>query len=201
MPHRPHNPFQAPKPTEVPTQNNVPTISDVVGAVSNAIEAIATVVPSAKTAVQMSKLSVAADTLNRLSDELTKEVSEIEATLNALNLGVRTEVKAITLGSDPDIGYFHWLNLAYGKKSGKWGFIVEEWAKSIDNPDEDTYDSWPFKDAPREFRLQVVDSIPELLDALWKESDNTATKITQKVKFVKDLSFSVPKTSQQGSKK
>ena len=180
-------------------KNSAPTLVDAVGAIT---DVIATVVPGAKTAMQISKLSMASSTLNRLSDELTKEVSEIEVTLNALNLGVRAQVKSTTLEADPDIGYCHWLNLAYGKKAGKWGFIVEELDKTLANPsDEGSYESWPFKDAPREFRLQVVDSIPALLDALAKKSDETATEITQKVKFVKDLASNFPKTIQQGSKK
>jgi len=186
-------------PSQVFAKNSAPTLIDAVGAIT---DVIATVVPGAKTAMQISKLSTAASTLNRLSDELTKEVAEIEVTLNALNLGVRAEVKATTLARDAEIGYCHWLNLAYGKKAGKWGFLVEELEETVaDSNDEGSYESWLFKDAPREFRLQVIDSIPALLDALVKKSDDTANEITNKVKFVKDLASNFPKSSQQGPKK
>ena len=67
--------------------------------------------------------------------------------------------------------------------------------------DQGSYESWLFKDAPREFRLQVVESIPTLLDALAKKSDDTAAEITNKVKFVKELASNFHKTIQQGSKK
>ena len=162
-------------------------------------EIFATAFPSAKTVMLMTQLATAASTLNRLSDELTKEVSEIETTLNTLNLGIRAEVRAKNLESIDT--YSHWLRLAYGKKAGKWGFIVEELEVDTNDPEGGTCESWLFKDSPREFRLHVVASIPALLDALVKKSDDTADEITKKVKFVKDLAFSFPKTSQQGSKK
>lgn len=182
--------------------NKAPTTTDEIAfkATFGETTAAAAANPNAKTKMQLTRLATVAGFLNELSDELTKQVSEIEATLNALNLGVRAEGVPVTLELDEDTRYHHWLRLAYGKKASKWGFIVEE-LETYPSERDDTYTSWLFKDAPREFRLKVVDSIPVLMDALAKESDHTAKEIAQKVEFVKDLSFKVPNISQKGPTK
>src|ERR1700687_1349975 len=119
-----------PAATQSPTRNQTPKLAEVVSE-------LLTVFPAAKTVVQISQLTAAANTLNKLSDELTTEVSEVEATLNKLNLGVRAEVKAATLG---EYNYYsHWLRLAYGKEAGRGGFIVEEVEADPTGPERETY--------------------------------------------------------------
>jgi len=70
-------------------------------------------------------------------------------------------------------------------------------------PDQGERESWAFKDAPRDFRLKVVDKIPALLEALVKRSAEVTSEITMKVRFANELaltSFStVPRTRKSRS--
>lgn len=184
---------QVPSKITPATKNEPATFLDAVGAV------LTTAFPSTKTLMQLTQLSTAAGALNSLSDELTKQVSEIEATLNAFNLGVRAEVVAKTL--DHGEYYSHWLRLAYGKESGKWGFIVEELEEDRRAPEDESYQSWAFRDAPREFRIEVVDKIPDLLEALVKKSNETTEVVAKKVKYVQELASILAKPGQQAPRK
>src|SRR5215469_4031938 len=139
----------------------------------NTVTEVGSFFTSLTMAMQLTELTVAAGTLNDLSNQLSKEVSAIEGVVNELNLGIRTEVHAVTLrASDPGAGdhYSHWLRLAYGKAGARWGFIIEELTEDITNPEGDSYQSWFFQEAPREFRLKVVEKIPALIEALVKKS-------------------------------
>jgi hypothetical protein len=172
--------------------------------VNNSIQQLVSTISSAKTAVQLANLAAAAATLNSLSDQLTKEVSAIEEVVNVLNLGIQTNVHAVTLVyAAPEEGDFYsrWLRLAYGKSGGQWGFIIEELTEDPSEPEHDSYKSWAYHEAPREFRLKVVEKIPALLDALVKRSEEVAKEITKKVGFTRELASFVRKPSPDGSKK
>lgn len=151
---------------------------------------------------QLKQLSDSAKALNALSDELTTVVADIEMVLNKLNLGIRAHINAETLEqSDADM-YWRGLRLAYGKGASKWGFIIEEVSEDWNNPENSTYESWHFKDAPREFRLKVVEKIPALLEALVKQSSETALEITKKTDFAKQVATTILNSSHpNGSKR
>ena len=149
----------------------------------------------------LQKLSSAAQTLNGLSDQLTAKIAVIEDSINKLNLGIRANVNAYTLeGADDDL-YSRWVRLAYGKSGNRWGFIVEELTEDLRNPEQDTYDSWAFRDAPREYRLKVVEKIPALLDALVIKSAEIASDIKKSVGYISELESVISKSSQKGSTK
>jgi hypothetical protein len=152
--------------------------------------AYAPVVPdvtSESTLSHLERLSAAAHSLNQLSDELTKQVLAIEETLNKLNLGVEAKVNGPNLSESEDGLYTHWLRISYGKLAGKWGLLVEELSEDVQNSDRDSYAGWAFKDAPRDYRMKVVDKIPELLEALCKKSVEVAAEINKKVQFARTL--------------
>ncbi|SRR5713101_6342931 len=149
----------------------------------------------------LKQLTAAAKTLNELSDTLTTQVGQIETIVNALNLGVRASVQVETLSLSEDRMCRQWLQLGYGKSGNKWGFIVEELFRDLNNPDRDDYDGWPFKEAPREFRIKAVDKIPELLEALVKKSAEVASDITKRVEYAKDIASNLYKLALDGPKK
>jgi hypothetical protein len=146
------------------------------------------------------KLSLAAKNLNELSDKLTAEVSEIEDTINKLNLGITAYVVFEAWSDDTGLERGAW-RLEYGKLMGKWGFIINYSTEDLGRgPDNEFTENWLFKDSPREKRLRAVEKIPELLAALVKKSDEVATELNTRVKYVQDLATSFS-FSQDGSKK
>jgi hypothetical protein len=148
----------------------------------------------------LKELAAAAKTLNVVSDELTTHVSAIEVVLNKLNLGVRAHVVAQS-SSNIDGSITNYVRLAYGKSSGKWGFVIEQFTDDQNWDEFLNFESWSFKDAPRELRIVAVDKIPELLEALVKSSGEIAAKMTKKVGYTKELAAHLASPSPQGSKK
>jgi len=148
----------------------------------------------------LKELASAAQKLNAISDEFTGQVSAIEATLNRLGLGVRAHIVVLS-SSNADGFITRYLRLAYGNTGGKWGFVIGQYTDDQNLPDYTDFESWPFKDAPRELRIDVVEKIPELLQALVKKSADIAAKMTQKIDYTKELASRLAPTSPQGSKK
>lgn len=175
-------------------------VSNAVTTARTAAEQVVSSLSSVAMIEHLSRLSTAAQTLNELSDQLTKEVTDIETALNRLNLGIWAYVNAVTLDSSDDGTYTHGLQLIYGKSSGKWGFLVDEFREDVRNPDQGERETWPFKDAPREFRIKVVDKIPALLEALVKRSSEVASEITKKVRFAQELALTVNLNGPSGKK-
>jgi hypothetical protein len=81
--------------------------------------------------------------------------------------------------------------LAYGKMAGKWGFFIEYLTEDLRAGHED-YESWLFKDAPREQRIKAVEKIPLLLEALVKKSTDVASDIEGKLSYAKSLASALP---------
>jgi uncharacterized phage infection (PIP) family protein YhgE len=134
----------------------------------------------------LQKLTTAAKTVNELSDQLKEEIAKIEDTLNELNLGITANVR-IDNWTDEEGNSGLW-RLAYGKEAGRWGFFIEYLAELANRgPDSGTYESWLFKDSPREQRLKAVNYIPSLLASLAKKSGELADTITEKVEYAKGV--------------
>jgi hypothetical protein len=148
----------------------------------------------------LKELTVAAEALNSVSDQLTKQVSAIEAVVNKLNLGIKAKVIAYQ-ASNMDQTETHYVKLAYGKASGRWGFFIEEFTDQVDWPEYDDFESWPFTEAPRQLRITAVDKIPELLEALVKESAETTKALVKKVEYATELAARVAPAKMQAAKK
>ena len=143
--------------------------------------------PVGKTKEYLKQLGSAAQTLNDLSDRLTNEVCTIEAAVNRLNIGIRARVELFTIEQSDDRSYTHWVQIAFGKLNGRWGFLIEECTEDLNNPDQGTRESWHFKDSPREYRLKAVEKIPDLLAALVTKSAEVAAEMSTKVTFANNL--------------
>ena len=148
----------------------------------------------------LKELTGAAQTLNAVSNELTKQVSATESALSKLNLGIKAHV-VVYSSSNMDGDVTKYLRLAYGKFGGKWGFIIEQFTDNINWDEYTDFESWAFNDAPRELRIDAVEKIPELLEALVKKAGETVAKMTQKTEYTKELAARLAPTSPQGSKK
>jgi hypothetical protein len=165
-----------------------------------ALKRILLVPPPVETQAKLQKLAAVARTLNDLSDQLSQQVAEIEVAVCKLNLGVPASVIAETSSTENGVRG-HCVRLAFDKHAGRWGFQVEELTENLDYPDMDEYQAWPFKDAPRDYRLKTVVRIPELLDALVTKSAEVASDITEKVGYAKQIAAALAPPSAEDSKK
>ncbi len=135
-------------------------------------------------------LSSAATSLNTASDELTKTVGVLDEALRKLNIGLTIWVTISAWSEEERAGEDQ---IGYCKVSGKWGIALRYiWglhALSLDEVDG----LWPFNEAPRDLRLAGVDKIPELMEALGKEASETAKRVQEKTKQVRELASVIEK--------
>jgi len=129
------------------------------------------------------RLTESASALNAVSDELAVPIAEIETALRKLNLGVTTWV-VFASHVDEDIERFWERSIGYAKVSGKWGIAIGSRSGFFDDPETE---SWLFADAPRAYRLDSVDKLPELLEQLVMTAEETAEKLKVKVAVVNEV--------------
>jgi hypothetical protein len=126
-----------------------------------------------------SQLSTVAADLNAVSDELGKSIAEIDAALKKLNLGITTWVTIH--GDDGRVSQgvtSYWSrDIGYAKVEGKWGICLRKVEGDHDYPDSPKTEEWLFNDAPRSFRLEAIDKIPELLEKLSKVAVKTTKDV------------------------
>jgi hypothetical protein len=123
----------------------------------------ATASPSEQISSSFQRLAESAAELNAASDELAQAVEPIDAALRSLNLGIPTWYRYES--SEDEAGYFRSLHVGYAKVSGKWGLALSE-VTGNENYGIDSESEWLFNDAPRFMRLEAIDHLPRLLDAL-----------------------------------
>jgi len=133
-------------------------------------------------------LSSAATSLNTASDELTKAVGVLDDALRKLNVGLPVWVTVSRWEDELRRGQDE---IGYCKVNGKWGIaLCRGW--NDDAGGEDTIEGlWLFNDAPREVRLAGVDKLPEVIEALSKEAIETAKKVQEKTKEVRELAGAI----------
>lgn len=142
------------------------------------------------------RLSTAASSLNAVSDELRDTISELETALKNLNLGITSWV-TIARGAD-DSGRYYWSReLGYSRIGHEWCVALRSINGDESFPEDQTQEVWPFNDAPRWMRVEGVGKIPELLEALIKQADDTAKKIKSKTAEARALTDAIKTASQQ----
>ncbi len=133
------------------------------------------------------KLSSAAKNLNNVSDELGRAITAIDYILQRLNLGVPTWVK-IHGGVDQNTGEYYWSrDIGYAKIGNRWGIALCTREGDYSSPDEERCEEWLFNDAPRWLRVEGVEKIPDLLEELIKNTEETTKKIKGKIDHAKQL--------------
>jgi hypothetical protein len=134
------------------------------------------------------QLSLAATNLSTATDELGRAISVWDAALKKLNLGVSAWVE-LSSGRDG----FHWWDrsVGYAKLKDRWGIALRE-REGIDPAEEnDEVETWPFSEAPRWMRIEGVGKLPDLLDALLKQAEDTTKKIRGRIGEACDLAKAI----------
>lgn len=135
------------------------------------------------------QLTSSAASLNTVSDQLRESISELDKALGKLNLGVSAWV-TISKGND-DSGFYYWSRgLGYTQVGKEWCIALRTVSGDEGSTDDDVQ-IWPFNDAPRWMRVEGVGKIPELLDALNKQAEDTAKKIKSKSVEAKALAEAI----------
>lgn len=141
------------------------------------------------------KLSEAAATLNSASDELGESISALDAALKKLNLGVTAWVTIV--GGNDDCSLYYWSrDVGYDKIGGKWGIAISTSTGYLDRPDEESCDSWLFSDAPRAYRIEAIDKIPDLIEKLIDEASSVTNRIIEKTAEAKQLAEAIAPSPQ-----
>jgi hypothetical protein len=125
------------------------------------------------------QLSLVATDLNKASDELGKAVFSIDIVLQGLNLGVPTWVTIQGCHDHEDLNYWS-HDLGYSKVGSRWGISLRVREGNDHWPDQESCDVWLFNDSPRWLRIEGVAKIPELLESLIKDTEETTKKIKSK---------------------
>ncbi|MCY4659086.1 MAG: hypothetical protein OXF93_04630 [Acidobacteria bacterium] len=134
-------------------------------------------------------LASSAAELNTVSDELAVPIRAIDAVLQKLNLGVSEWVPFWTQRSD-EHEYVQQRSLGYGKISGDWGLAIRTYAGFYAD-DQPSVEEWLFNDAPRSYRLEAVEKIPDLLDALSETARKTTQDLKAKVALTQQVSTTI----------
>ncbi len=142
----------------------------------------------------LTQLSAASFQLNSASDELGKQVAALDAALKKLNLGVSTWVPI--RGAVNQRGSYWWREeIGYAKIGRKWGIALREISGVYNSPEDDDLEQWLFTDAPRRLRIDGVDKLPDLLEALVKETDKFTDKINTKTLRARELATAITAAS------
>lgn len=131
-------------------------------------------------------LSSTASSLNTASDELARAVAVLDEALKKLNVGL-TAWATFRTRDDDDFGLYDKDQIGYCKLNGKWGIALRRIWGNVDFDDHREDGPWLFNDAPRELRLNAVDGIPDLIEALGKEAFDTAKRVQEKTQQVREL--------------
>jgi hypothetical protein len=138
------------------------------------------------------QLSLAAVDLNTASDELSKPIYVCDAALKQLNLGIAAWVEI----SGADGGGYWWDRcVGYTQLKDRWGIALRTRQGQHQSDDDDDETLWPFNDAPRWMRLEAVAKLPDLLEALLKQAEDTTQKIRKKIAQANELIEAISKVA------
>ena len=152
--------------------------------------------PSERIQGSYKQLSQAAISLNSASEELGKAVSILDAALKKLNLGISAWVHMCG-NEDPSNGDWWSRNLGYTKVGDKWGIALKDCSGNYNWPEGDSEEIWLFNEGPRWMRTEAVGKIPDLLDALIKQAEDTTKKIKDKTAQAYELAVAMSKVAEE----
>jgi hypothetical protein len=145
------------------------------------------------------QLSAVASDLNAISDELGQSVSEIDAALKKLNLGISVWVE-IHSSTDDDLDYYR-ESVGYAKVDGKWGIALTTESGNHNYVDQDKVEQWLFNDGPRKLRLDAIEKLPEVLKNLSEEAVRTTDKIKSRLAEAKEVAAAVKNAAEPPKKR
>jgi len=135
--------------------------------------------------VAFEDLAKTAAELNFVTDQLVHTVSQVDAALKVLGLGIECWVQLGTTFSED--GRMSWADeLGYGKVGGKWCIALRTTTLRDGNPD-DHAEEWAFHDAPRNLRIEAVDAIPRLLVGLQVRAAAARDEVSAKLDHARQI--------------
>lgn len=141
------------------------------------------------------RLATSAATLNKASDEFTKPIADIEEALQRLNLGLTTWQRVA--GGEDEYENFWRRDIGYARHEGQWGLVIRAVSGNHNVADRDDLDEWKFGDAPRSYRIEAIDKLPELLEELIKNSEKTAKKLVEKAVETRELASALMEAARE----
>lgn len=141
------------------------------------------------------RLAASAEVLSTVSDEFAKPIEELNVALQQLNLGVLTWEKVS--GGDDDQDNFWRREVGYARINGKWGLAIRKINGNHGFEEDSRVEEWPFNMAPRSYRIEALDRLPELLEELIKGSDKAAKKIKEKTAEAYELAAALKSATQE----
>ena len=138
------------------------------------------------------KLTTSASKLNAVSDELARPIQNIDATLQRLNLGVSAWVEVA--GDRDDETDRAWeRSIGYSKVARTWGLTIRA---SAGIAGEYVHEEvWLFNEAPRAYRLESLEKLPELLEKLVETADKTAAELTSRIALAQQVAETINQMS------
>ncbi|ADW70943.1 hypothetical protein [Granulicella tundricola] len=130
------------------------------------------------------QLSSAAQTLHSATDDLSKVIRQLDVSLKKLGLGFPAWVQVS--GEADEVQYLS-HDLGYAKVDGKWGLALREVTGNHLDTDDDAEEIWGFNDAPRALRVDAVGKIPDLLEKLLAQTEETTKKLQAKIAQAAEL--------------
>jgi prefoldin subunit 5 len=130
------------------------------------------------------QLSTAAQTLHSASDDLRKVIRQLDASLKKLGLGFPAWVQIS--GSQDEVQYWN-RDLGYARIGGKWGLALRDVTGNLTDTEDDAEEVWAFNDAPRAMRIEAVGKIPDLLEKLLQQTEETTKKLQSKIAQAAEL--------------
>ena len=148
--------------------------------------------PSERISSAFKTLIASAKSINDASGELAKPIASLEKSLKRLNLGVACWTN---ISDDDSIEWPFFqkqqVGYAYGKERGSWCLAIRMSEGREDMPEPDYEKTWPFGEAPRHLRIRAVDKLPDLIEALVKTTDATASRLKKQVAPAQELAAAV----------
>jgi hypothetical protein len=142
------------------------------------------------------RLASAAKNLNVASDGLGKAISVLEAAIQKLNLGVSAWVRLS--GWESENGFDWWSReIGYTKLRDRWGIALRKMSGNLNFPDDDLVEQWMFNEAPRWMRAEAVGKIPDLLEALLRQAQDTTKVIKDKTAQAYELAVAMSKVAEE----
>jgi hypothetical protein len=131
----------------------------------------------------------AASSLNDATDQLGRSIGHLDAVLKKFSLGIPTWVP---FGGSPGTrpSYYH-EDLGYAKIAGKWGIAVRTVEGDTRAEEDDRVELWLFPEAPRYLRVQAVEKIPDLLEAMLASAAELSKRMIEKAEEVDLLGTSI----------
>lgn len=134
------------------------------------------------------RLAASAEVLSTASDEFAKPISQLDEALKKLDLGLLTWER-VSGGQDDDS---YWRrDVGYARIGRTWGLAIRKINGNHAYPDDETIEQWLFNEAPRSYRIEALDKLPDLLEELIKNSDKTAKKLKEKAVEAQELAIAL----------